>query len=73
MGLEVDAEKRMERLILRDGHEIAQNSDTSHNTEKDVRDIIERCAIQADNNGTLEDLTGEVERVTRFFFGEEQA
>lgn len=73
VGLEVDAEKRMERLILRDGHEIAQNSDTSHNTEKDVRDIIERCAIQADNNGTLEDLTGEVERVTRFFFGEEQA
>lgn len=68
VGLEVTAEKRLERLILRDGAEIAQNSDPTHNTEKDVRDIIQRCAVKADNNGTLEDLDKEVDRIGKIFF-----
>ena len=70
VGLEVDAKVRMDRLILRDGEEIAGNSDSSHNTEKDVRDIIQKCEIKADNNGTLKDLEREVEKVRQFFFGE---
>ncbi len=68
VGLEVDAAKRLDRLIIRDGAEIAQNSDPTHNTEKDVRDIIGRCAVKADNNGTLADLDGEVHRITKIFF-----
>ncbi|KAF5070409.1 hypothetical protein [Proteiniclasticum sp. QWL-01] len=68
VGIEVDAHKRMERLVLRDGQEVAEKSDSTHNTEKDVREIIERCELKVDNNGSLEDLDREVERVTQYFF-----
>ncbi len=68
IGLEVDAAKCMERLISRDGEEIAAKSDPSHNTEKDVRDIIRKCELKVDNNGTLEDLEAEVDRVRGYFF-----
>lgn len=68
IGLVVDAKKSMERLIARDGEEIASKSDPSHNTEKDVRDIIKKCELKVDNNGTLDDLKLEVERVLKYFF-----
>lgn len=67
VGILVDAEKCLERLILRDGDEIAARSNAAHNTEKDVRAIIEECAIKVDNNGDLETLRDEARRVMEYF------
>lgn len=73
VGIEVEAEKRVERLVVRDGQEVAGKSSSAHNTEKDVRAIIDQCTIKADNNGTLDDLGREVDRVLAFFFKKEAA
>lgn len=71
VGILVDAQKRIDRLTERDGDEIAQKSNSAHNTEKDVRDIIEQCAVKVDNNGTLEDLKREAARVVSLFEAKE--
>ena len=70
VGILVDSQKRMERLIVRDGDEIALRSNSAHNTEKDVRDIIEQCEVKVDNNGTLTELTEEAARVIALFLAQ---
>lgn len=71
VGILVDAHKRIDRLTVRDGDEIAQKSNSAHNTEKDVRDIIDQCAVKVDNNGSLEDLKQEAARVVSLFEAKE--
>lgn len=57
VGLEVDKDIRFQRLVLRDGLETAKNSNSNHNTEKDVAYIVHNlCHLVIDNNGTKEDL-----------------
>ena len=68
IGLLLDPEQSRKRLIVRDGKETATRSDSTHNTEKDVREIIKKCELIVDNNGSLDDLKLEVERVIRYFF-----
>ena len=67
VGILVDAEKRILRLTERDGEEVAQKSNSAHNTEKDVRNIIDRCEIKVDNNGSLEALKSEAARLANLF------
>lgn len=62
-GITVDKNKRIERLIKRDGESVAQNSDSTHNTEKDVKEIIGKADITVNNDGTLEDLKIEAHKV----------
>lgn len=62
LGIEVSKEKRLERLEIRDGKEIAKNSDSSHNTERDVAEIIKKCQFKLSNDGSLEDLEFEAKR-----------
>ena len=71
VGILVDAHKRIDRLTVRDGDEIAQKSNSAHNTEKDVRDIIDQCTVKVDNNGSLEDLKQEAARVVSLFEAKE--
>lgn len=71
VGILVDGHKRIDRLTVRDGDEIAQKSNSAHNTEKDVRDIIDQCAVKVDNNGSLEDLNQEAARVVSLFEAKE--
>ena len=71
VGILVGAHKRIDRLTVRDGDEIAQKSNSAHNTEKDVRDIIDQCAVKVDNNGSLEDLKQEAARVVSLFEAKE--
>ena len=71
VGILVDGHKRIDRLTVRDGDEIAQKSNSAHNTEKDVRDIIDQCAVKVDNNGSLEDLKQEAARVVSLFEAKE--
>ena len=71
VGILVDAHKRIDRLTVRDGDEIAQKSNSAHNTEKDVRDIIDQCTVKVDNNGSLEDLNQEAARVVSLFEAKE--
>ncbi|NLM34736.1 MAG: hypothetical protein GX206_04790 [Clostridiales bacterium] len=57
VGLEVDKDIRFQRLVLRDGLETAKNSNSNHNTEKDVAYIVHNlCHLIIDNNGTKEEL-----------------
>ena len=71
VGILVDAHKRIDRLTVRDGDEIAQKSNSAHNTEKDVRDIIDQCTVKVDNNGSLKDLNQEAARVVSLFEAKE--
>lgn len=63
VGITMEKENRISRLIARDGEEVAKKSDSTHNTEKDVRDIIEKADIKVNNDGTLEDLREEAKKV----------
>ncbi len=60
VGIKTDKDLRMNRLILRDGEEVAKKSDPNHNTEKNVADIVEKADYIVDNNGTLEELRKKV-------------
>lgn len=71
VGILVDGHKRIDRLTVRDGDEIAQKSNSAHNTEKDVRDIIDQCAVKVDNNGSLADLKQEAAWVVSLFEAKE--
>lgn len=63
VGINIDREMRLARLKIRDGEEEAANSSAQHNTERDVHDIILKCEVKADNNGSLDDLKNEAMRV----------
>ena len=63
VGMTVDSKNRLERLIKRDGESVAKKSDSNHNTEKDVKEIIEKSDIKVNNDGTLEDLKVEAQKV----------
>jgi dephospho-CoA kinase len=57
VGITVSDEVRRNRLINRDGKEIAQNSNSAHNTESHVPKIInELCDEVIVNDGSLSDL-----------------
>lgn len=64
VGIKVSNEKRKNRLISRDGEDIVNNSDESHNTETDVPYIINNlCHEIIINDGTLEDLEEEASKL----------
>ncbi|PKK40030.1 hypothetical protein ABB02_00825 [Clostridiaceae bacterium JG1575] len=67
VGLTASPENRRIRLILRDGEQIAQKSDFTHNTEMDVRDIIEKCELIVSNDGDLKELKSNMHQVTERF------
>lgn len=57
VGITCDDSIVYERLVKRDGEEVARNSSIKHNTEKDVKHIVENlCDIRIPNNGTIEEL-----------------
>ncbi len=63
VGIKTDKDLRMNRLILRDGEEVAKKSDPNHNTEKNVVDIVKKADCVLENNGTLEDLRKKVKKI----------
>lgn len=63
VGIKTDRDLRMNRLILRDGEEVAKKSDPNHNTEKNVAEIVQKADYVVDNNGTLEDLRKKVQKI----------
>lgn len=68
VGLEVDKDIRFERLVLRDGLETAKNSNSNHNTERDVLYIVENlCHYIVDNNGTKEELKAKAKELLEIF------
>ncbi|NLZ34742.1 hypothetical protein N3C_2404 [Clostridium sp. N3C] len=68
VGLKVDKDIRFERLILRDGLETAKNSNSNHNTERDVLYIVENlCHYLIDNNGTKEELKEKAKELLQNF------
>ncbi len=67
VGILVDNDIRLDRLVDRDGRQIASRSNAAHNTEKDVGDIIKECEIKVDNNGGIDELRGEARRLAEFF------
>ena len=68
VGIVTDLEKRMERLIIRDGQEVAEKSDPNHNTEKNVREIVAKADYVVDNNGTLEELEHKAKELLKEIF-----
>ncbi|WP_040212712.1 hypothetical protein [Clostridium polynesiense] len=67
VGIKTDRNLRMERLIVRDGEEVARKSDPNHNTEKNVADIVEKSDYIVKNDGTLEDLKKEAEKLVESY------
>ncbi len=67
LGIEVSKDNRMSRLITRDGAEVANNSDSGHNTEKDVAEIVKKTDAVVDNNGTLESLKIQADAILEKF------
>lgn len=63
VGIDIDRQVRLDRLRQRDGDAVALKSDGAHNTERDVYDIIQKCQVKADNNGDLENLRQEAQRI----------
>jgi dephospho-CoA kinase len=64
VGIKVSDEVRKHRLTNRDGEKVAKNSNSSHNTESDVPYIVDNlCDRVINNDGTLEDLRKEAEKV----------
>jgi dephospho-CoA kinase len=68
VGLVCNFENRCERLRLRDGEEVAKNSNFKHNTEADVGDIARnKCNVLIDNNGDLEHLKSQANTLLKYF------
>lgn len=67
VGLPVSKEVRIARLTIRDGEEVAKNSDSGHNTEKDVAVIIGKTDVKIDNNGSLEMLKEQADKLLKDF------
>lgn len=67
VGITATKENRFHRLVLRDGEEVAKNSNPNHNTEKEVAILVEKADFIANNDGSLEDLKVKAEEVLAFF------
>lgn len=67
VGISASKENRFKRLVLRDGEEVAKNSNPNHNTEKEVALLVEKADLIVNNDGTLEDLKTEAAHVLNFF------
>ncbi len=68
VGLYCDHEVRFNRLVARDGIEVARNSDFTHNTEIQVKDIVNnKCDIVIDNSFDFEHLKNEAQKLLSMF------
>ncbi len=72
VGITATKENRYQRLVLRDGEEVAKNSNPNHNTEKEVAILVDKADFIANNDGTLEDLKIKAEEVLHYFENEER-
>lgn len=72
VGITASKENRFGRLVIRDGEEVAKNSNPNHNTEKEVASLVERADIVVNNDGDLEDLKREAKVVLEYFRNEER-
>jgi dephospho-CoA kinase len=67
VGITATKENRFQRLVERDGEEVAKNSNPNHNTEKEVAVLVEKADFIANNDGSLEDLKVKAQEVLDFF------
>lgn len=67
VGIDITFENRCKRLSERDGEKVAKNSNSNHNTEKDVKKIIEIADVLVDNNESLDHLKEESKKVLDLF------
>lgn len=72
VGITATKENRYQRLVLRDGEEVAKNSNPNHNTEKEVAILVDKADFIANNDGALEDLKIKAEEVLHYFENEER-
>ena len=72
VGITESKENRFGRLVIRDGEEVAKNSNPNHNTEKEVASLVERADIVVNNDGDLEDLKREAQVVLDYLRSEER-
>lgn len=72
VGITATKENRYQRLVVRDGEEVAKNSNPNHNTEKEVALLVEKADFIANNDGTMEDLDGKAKEVLDYFHNEER-
>lgn len=72
VGITATKENRYQRLVLRDGEEVAKNSNPNHNTEKEVAMLVEKADFIANNDRTLEDLKTKAQEVLHYFENEER-
>ena len=72
VGITASKENRFGRLVIRDGEEVAKNSNPNHNTEKEVASLVERADIVVNNDGDLEDLKREAQVVLDYLRSEER-
>ncbi len=72
VGITATKENRYQRLVTRDGEEVAKNSNPNHNTEKEVAILVEKADFIANNDGTLDDLKVKAKEVLDYFLNEER-
>lgn len=72
VGITASKENRFGRLVIRDGEEVAKNSNPNHNTEKEVATLVEKADIVVNNDGDLEDLKREAQVVLDYLRNEER-
>ena len=72
VGITATKENRYQRLVLRDGEEVAKNSNPNHNTEKEVAVLVDKADFIANNDGTLEDLKIKAKEILHYFENEER-
>jgi dephospho-CoA kinase len=73
VGITATKENRYNRLVARDGEEVAKNSNPNHNTEKEVAALVEKATIVVNNDGTLEDLNNRADDVlAAYMSGQEE-
>ncbi|HEY5562059.1 MAG TPA: hypothetical protein VIK72_09955 [Clostridiaceae bacterium] len=68
LGITCQSDIRFDRLVKRDGIEIAKNSNFKHNTEIDVGEISKnKCEIVIDNSGDFSSLKKQAEYILELF------
>lgn len=72
VGITATKENRYNRLVTRDGAEVAKNSNPNHNTEKEVAVLVEKATIVVNNDGTLEDLKNRADEVLEAYSSGQQ-
>lgn len=72
VGITATKENRYQRLVLRDGEEVAKNSNPNHNTEKEVAMLVEKADFIANNDGSLDDLLVKAREILDYFENEER-